>query len=122
MLNNAIGCVVAFILEGMLVGVALTMMIIARRMKSSDILPKGLSTVKTLGYVNVMCSNKTGTLTENKMVVTAIGFIDGIITTDKACSAILEGNSALLSGLHHASVLYNDATFNPLTKDELVMD
>lgn len=28
MLNNAIGCVVAFILEGMLVGVALTIMII----------------------------------------------------------------------------------------------
>ncbi|KAL5346754.1 hypothetical protein ACLOAV_007895 [Pseudogymnoascus australis] len=122
MLNNAMGCVVAFIPEGMPVGVALTMMIIARRMKSSDILPKGLSTVETLGCVNVMCSDKTGTLTENKMVVTAVGFIDGIMTTDEACSAISEGNSAPLSELHRASVLCNDATFDPLTKDESVMD
>jgi sodium/potassium-transporting ATPase subunit alpha len=42
MLDDVMGCVVAFIPEGMPVGVALTLMIIARRMKSNNILPKGL--------------------------------------------------------------------------------
>ncbi|OBT58133.1 hypothetical protein VE04_01665 [Pseudogymnoascus sp. 24MN13] len=122
MLNNAMGCVVAFIPEGMPVGVALTMMIIARRMKSSDILPKGLSTVETLGCVNVMCSDKTGTLTENKMVVATVGFLDGRMTAGEAFSMLSEGNSAPLKELHRASALCNDATFDPLTKNQPVMD
>ncbi|KAJ0297768.1 hypothetical protein COL5a_011923 [Colletotrichum fioriniae] len=59
MLNNVMGCVVAFIPEGMPVAVTLTLMMVAR----VEILPKGLSTVETLGCVNVICSDKTGTLT-----------------------------------------------------------
>jgi sodium/potassium-transporting ATPase subunit alpha len=58
MLNNVMGCVVAFIPEGMPVGVALTLMMVARRMKGASVLPKGLSTVETLGCVNVICSDK----------------------------------------------------------------
>ncbi|KFY01801.1 hypothetical protein O988_02526 [Pseudogymnoascus sp. VKM F-3808] len=122
MLNNAMGCVVAFIPEGMPVGVALTMMIVARRMKSSDILPKGLSTVETLGCVNVMCSDKTGTLTENKMVVTTVAFLDSRMTAAEAFSVLSEGNSAPLKELHRTSVLCNDATFDPLTKHLPVID
>lgn len=41
MLNVVMSCVVAFIPEGMPVGVALTFMMIARRMKQTNILPKG---------------------------------------------------------------------------------
>ncbi|KFX97613.1 hypothetical protein V490_02711 [Pseudogymnoascus sp. VKM F-3557] len=122
MLNNAMGCVVAFIPEGMPVGVALTMMIVARRMKSNDILPKGLSTVETLGCVNVMCSDKTGTLTENKMVVATVGFLDSRMTAAEAFSVLSEGNSAPLKELHRTSVLCNDATFDPLTKHLPVID
>lgn len=44
MLNNVMGCVVAFIPEGMPIGVALTLMIVARSMKKVNVLPKGLST------------------------------------------------------------------------------
>lgn len=120
MLNNAMGCVVAFIPEGVPVGVALTLMLIARRMKSSDILPKGLSTVETLGCVNVMCSDKTGTLTENKMVVTTVGFVDKRLTVDETLS--LRSESAPLEEIHRASILCNDASFDPLTLDRPVMD
>ncbi|PHH68502.1 hypothetical protein CDD83_6071 [Cordyceps sp. RAO-2017] len=42
MLNNVMGCVVAFIPEGMPVAVALTLMTVARHMKAVSILPKGL--------------------------------------------------------------------------------
>ncbi|KAF9583810.1 hypothetical protein BGW38_008450, partial [Lunasporangiospora selenospora] len=60
LLVTLMGCVVAFIPEGMPVCVSLTLLMIARRMRESNILPKALSTVETLGCVNVICSDKTG--------------------------------------------------------------
>ncbi|KAJ6260758.1 hypothetical protein Dda_4987 [Drechslerella dactyloides] len=130
MLNNVMGCVVAFIPEGMPIGVALTLMMVARRMKAANVLPKGLSTVETLGCVNVICSDKTGTLTENRMTVVSVGFVDQHIslaevldtaTSNEKMQSISSNMS--LSGkkafekLHFAAHLCNDATFDPVTKD-----
>ena len=116
MLNNVMGCVVAFIPEGMPIGVALTLMMVARRMRNVSVLPKGLSTVETLGCVNVICSDKTGTLTENKMTVTSVGFVDELQTADEALSLISskECPDALFE-LHKAAVLCNDSIFDPTT-------
>ncbi|KAF9117309.1 hypothetical protein BGX30_005604, partial [Mortierella sp. GBA39] len=88
LLVTLMGCVVAFIPEGMPVCVSLTLMMIARRMRSNNILPKALTTVETLGCVNVICSDKTGTLTENKMFVTNIAFLDNESTPDEARAKI----------------------------------
>jgi sodium/potassium-transporting ATPase subunit alpha len=115
-LNNVMGCVVAFIPEGMPIGVALTLMMVARRMKSASVLPKGLSTVETLGCVNVICSDKTGTLTENKMTVTSIGFLDELKPADELAPQLASGTCpAPLQELHRAAILCNDATFDPTT-------
>jgi sodium/potassium-transporting ATPase subunit alpha len=122
MLDDVMGCVVAFIPEGMPVAVALTLLIIARRMKSNNILPKGLSTVETLGCVNVICSDKTGTLTENRMVVTTVGFVDKRMTVDEAFSALAGGSSTPLKELHRASVLCNNASFDTLSMERPIMD
>ncbi|KAI6294292.1 hypothetical protein MCOR33_008536 [Pyricularia grisea] len=116
MLNNVMGCVVAFIPEGMPIAVSLTLMIVARRMKASNILPKGLATVETLGCVNVVCSDKTGTLTQNKMTVSSVAFVDSESVPDD----IFESNQeerpmAHALKLHEAAVLCNDATFEPTT-------
>ncbi|EAW11869.1 cation-translocating P-type ATPase [Aspergillus clavatus NRRL 1] len=110
MLNNVMGCVVAFIPEGMPVGVALTLMMVARRMKANNILPKGLATVETLGCVNVICSDKTGTLTQNKMFVKSLGLVDQELQVDQ-----LQGGQAALSSLLRGSFLCNDASFDPAT-------
>jgi sodium/potassium-transporting ATPase subunit alpha len=124
MLNNVMGCVVAFIPEGMPVGVALTLMIVARRMRSNNILPKGLSTVETLGCVNVLCSDKTGTLTENRMVVTTVCFVDKRMTVDEALGTLSadQSHSLPLDNLHQASVLCNDASFDVLSMDRPVLE
>lgn len=120
MLNDVMGCVVAFIPEGMPVGVALTMMMIARRMKDSNILPKGLSTVETLGCVNVICSDKTGTLTENRMAVVNVAFVDRRMSAEDAPTELADGNVLPLNHLHEAAILCNDATFDPLSLNEPV--
>ncbi|THC93834.1 hypothetical protein EYZ11_006686 [Aspergillus tanneri] len=122
MLNNVMGCVVAFIPEGMPVGVALTLMMVARRMKNNNILPKGLSTVETLGCVNVICSDKTGTLTENQMTVVTATFVDGSLSAEKAIPAVAEGQLTPLVELHKAATLCNDATFDPVTMKDPIPD
>ncbi|KAK4551414.1 hypothetical protein LTR86_011180 [Recurvomyces mirabilis] len=116
MLNDVMGCVVAFIPEGMPVGVALTLMMVARRMKSADVLPKSLATVEMLGCANVICSDKTGTLTKNQMTVTSVGFVNEDTSADNAVARLEDknANSALIQ-LRRAALLCNEATFDPLT-------
>ncbi len=117
MLNNVMGCVVAFIPEGMPVAVALTLMMVARRMKANNILPKGLSTVETLGCVNVICSDKTGTLTLNEMTVSSVAFVDQLLASPVDFHANLSSATPSQSAkaLHHAATLCNDATFEATT-------
>ncbi|EGX95017.1 Na/K ATPase alpha 1 subunit, putative [Cordyceps militaris CM01] len=116
MLNNVMGCVVAFIPEGMPVGVALTLMMVARRMKAVNVLPKGLSTVETLGCVNVICSDKTGTLTQNEMHVNSAAFVDQPISVTEIQSNVdSETPDACNRRLMQAALLCNDAAFDPST-------
>ncbi|KAI9362921.1 calcium ATPase [Zopfochytrium polystomum] len=73
---NAIGCLTAFVPQGLPISVALSLSIIARRMAKRNVLVKNLATVETLGCMSVLCSDKTGTLTMGKMVVTTAGVVD----------------------------------------------
>jgi sodium/potassium-transporting ATPase subunit alpha len=113
---NLMGCVVAFIPEGVPVGVAMTMMMVARKMKQNKVLPKGLTTVETLGCVNVICSDKTGTLTQNKMFVTTVGFGDTECTPDECRDTMTSGSSNPIASayrqLHMASYFCNNASFD----------
>ncbi|CAI4213501.1 unnamed protein product [Parascedosporium putredinis] len=116
MLVNVMACVVAFIPEGMPVAVALTLMRVAHRMKAVNILPKSLATVETLGCVNVVCSDKTGTLTQGNMFVKTVAFLDrtvGLVGDQMAnCFDLEESNPAIVA-LRRAALLCNDASFEP---------
>ncbi|KAK4134266.1 calcium ATPase [Trichocladium antarcticum] len=115
MLNNVMGTVVAFIPEGMPIGVALTLMMVARRMKAVSILPKGLSTVETLGCVNVICSDKTGTLTKNEMRVRSVASVDHQFDGPEDVYRALRSPtpSASAVAIYRAAALCNDASFDP---------
>ncbi|KAG6862101.1 hypothetical protein C0995_005911 [Termitomyces sp. Mi166 len=120
MLNDVMGCIVAFIPEGMPVAVTLTLSLIARRMKAISVLPKSLATVETLGCVTVICSDKTGTLTQNKMSVMSAGFVDGTYTAQEFRENFgnkSAGELTALQQLHRAAVLCNGATFDAATAD-----
>jgi len=56
------------ILQGLPVCVALSLTIISRRMAARHVLVKNLASIETLGCMSVLCSDKTGTLTEGNMV------------------------------------------------------
>ncbi len=65
----ALGMVVAFIPEGLLPTVTLSLAMAVQRMSKRNALVKKLNSVEALGSTSVICTDKTGTLTQNEMTV-----------------------------------------------------
>lgn len=73
-----IGIIVANVPEGLLPTVTLALAMSSQRMAKRHALIKQLSSVETLGCTTVICTDKTGTLTENRMKVDRF-YADGLV-------------------------------------------
>jgi P-type Ca2+ transporter type 2C len=68
----ALGMIVAFVPEGLLPTVTLSLALGVQRMARRHALIKRLSSVEALGRTSVICTDKTGTLTKNEMTATRL--------------------------------------------------
>lgn len=77
-INAAIGIFVSFLPQGLPATMTILLTTAAKRMAARNVLVKELRSVETLGAMTLLATDKTGTLTQNKMAVVG-GWIQGKI-------------------------------------------
>ena len=107
----AIALAVAAIPEALSSIVTIVLSFGTQKMSRENAIMRKLQAVEGLGSVSVICSDKTGTLTQNKMTVRKIVVQDHIIAADDVSPENPEEQELIL-----ASVLCNDATYQDGTE------
>jgi len=129
MLETGIALAVAAVPEGLPIVATLALARGMHRMARRNALVRRLASVETLGSTTVVCADKTGTLTENRMQVAALALSTGRIDVDldadeggrarfhRDGSEVQPGQDALLGRALRVAVLANEIDAVPSEED-----
>jgi len=118
----ALGTIVAVIPEGLPATLTLSLAVAAQRLTAEGVLAKRLTSVETLGNISVICTDKSGTLTQNQMTVREIWCgrrrfqVTGVGYEPKGVflpSPLETGRQADLQDLLTAALNCNNSRINP---------
>ena len=116
----AIGLIVANVPEGLLPTITLALAVGVRDLARRGAVVKRLSAVETLGSTTVICTDKTGTLTENKMRATKVWLPGGEVDLETGSDAagfpelrVLASTAAACTSAELASQPLGTATGDP---------
>ncbi len=121
----AVSLAVAAIPEGLAAVVTIALSLGVTRMSKQGAVIRKLSAVETLGCTQIICSDKTGTLTQNKMTVVEVGAAGDAVLLAKAlalCSDSHIGDSGEAVGEPTENALVNYANKAGYPKGDLEKD
>lgn len=118
---TAISLAISIIPEGLPATATIVMALGVKRMAKENALIRKLPAVETLGSSTVICSDKTGTLTQNRMVVKKLATMDDILTGSAITITNIQ-NKETYKELIYSSLLCNDATFDKKNNNMLIGD
>lgn len=118
----AIGLFVAFVPQGIPATVTLLLTIAAKRLSKKNVLVKDLQGVETLGAITLLATDKTGTLTQNKMSVVG-SWLNGQIlsatgTAEGTFEGLLTNSTPNLPALIDCCSLCTKSKFDPMDADK----
>lgn len=105
-----IGITVANVPEGLLPTVTVCLTLTAQRMANKNCLVKNLEAVETLGSTSCICSDKTGTLTQNRMKVAHFWINDEIYDAETLTTSVGRNQDKLDLRSEGWNALYRCAT------------